>query len=176
MILIRHTKPRIAPGTCYGRTDLDVAESFEIEANLVVEALPPVSRVITSPLKRCRRLAEFIAFESRLPIEIEPRLQEMDFGRWEGVPWDHVPRDELDAWAADFLHACPHGGESVAQLRQRTRQALTDWRMETQTTLCVTHAGVIRAALSTGDRASDFGTKIDFGGMIQAPSNIGNAP
>ena len=52
----------------------------------------------------------------------------MDFGRWEGLPWSAVPRAELDAWAADLMHARPHGGESVAMLLARTRRALARCR------------------------------------------------
>ena len=108
-----------------------------------------------------------------LVIEIEPRLQEMDFGAWEGLPWNEIPRHELDAWAADFLHACPHGGETVARLQARVRQALKPWQAFERTTLCVTHAGVIRAALATGDTEEDFNTSIDFGGMIHLPPQQG---
>lgn len=174
MILVRHTTPRVAPDTCYGQTDLPLADSFDAEAQQVLALLPPVARVITSPLQRCHQLAAFIAQECGLPLEIDPRLKEMDFGRWEGVLWRDVPRQELDEWAADFLYARPHGGENVARLRDRSQQALTDWSSHDETRLCVTHAGVIRAALSTGDTADDFNTKIEFGGLIQAPLKTGN--
>ena len=31
LMLVRHTRPDVAPGVCYGRTDLDVAASFSAE-------------------------------------------------------------------------------------------------------------------------------------------------
>ncbi|MEM9179274.1 MAG: alpha-ribazole phosphatase [Pseudomonadota bacterium] len=169
VILVRHTTPCVAPGTCYGQTDLPLVDSFEAEADQVLEALPPIAHIVSSPLQRCRHLAEHVAQARGLRIEIEPQLQEMDFGAWEGVAWNEIPRHELDAWAANFLHACPHGGETVARLQARVRQALKPWQTLEQTTLCVTHAGVIRAALATGDSADDFDTSIDFGGMIHLP-------
>ncbi|MEM7639843.1 MAG: alpha-ribazole phosphatase [Pseudomonadota bacterium] len=173
VILVRHTTPRVAPGTCYGQTDLPLVDSFEAEADQVLQSLPPIANIVSSPLQRCRRLAEHVAQARGLVIEIEPRLQEMDFGAWEGLPWNEIPRHELDAWAADFLHACPHGGETVARLQARVRQALKPWQAFERTTLCVTHAGVIRAALATGDTEEDFNTSIDFGGMIHLPPQQG---
>lgn len=173
VILLRHTTPDVPLGTCYGQTDLPLADSFDAEAMRVIEALPSVARIVSSPLQRCRRLAERVADHKQLSIACETDLQEMDFGRWEGLLWDDIPRNELDAWAADFLHARPHGGETVATLRARTRRALSRWASADETTLFVTHAGVIRAALATGDTGEDFNTQIEFGGMIEMPIEKG---
>ncbi len=168
--LLRHTTPDIAPGTCYGRTDLEVAASFHDEAAAVAAALPRFDRIVSSPLQRCRRLATFLGETHGLPVVDEPRVQEMDFGRWEGKLWSDLPRPELDAWAADFLNANPHGGETVAILQARVRDALAHWRDAATRTLIVTHSGVIRAALATGETASDFSANIDFGGFISISS------
>ncbi|MEM1088480.1 MAG: histidine phosphatase family protein, partial [Pseudomonadota bacterium] len=85
---------------------------------------------------------------------------------WEGVAWDDIPRDEIDEWAEDILHARPHGGESVAMLRDRSRTALKGWQSRYERLLIVTHAGVIKAALANSDTASDFAVKIDFGAHV----------
>ncbi len=170
LILLRHTTPMVAPGTCYGQTDLDVAATFETEAAKAFVALPPVHRpahrIVTSPLRRCRKLADFISQRSGLPVEDDPRLMEMDFGSWEDRPWTTIPKIEIDMWADDFFHACPHGGESVSMLSTRVREALHDWGTRETPTLIVTHAGVIRAALATGETADDFNTQIDFGSFV----------
>ncbi|MEM8920521.1 MAG: histidine phosphatase family protein [Pseudomonadota bacterium] len=171
LILMRHTTPDVAPGTCYGRTDLNVTANFETEAAAALTALPLIRRIATSPLLRCRKLAEFIGARRQLTVEQDHRLIEMDFGRWEGQAWSGIPRDELDAWAADFIHARPHGGENVAMLRDRTRLALEDWRASGDTTLLVTHSGVIRSALSKGDTAEEFNAQIDFGGFVTISSD-----
>ena len=39
--LIRHTKPEIAAGICYGQTDLELASSFTQEADTVLSKLLP---------------------------------------------------------------------------------------------------------------------------------------
>lgn len=166
LILLRHTTPEVEPGICCGQTDLDVAATFETEAIATLAALPQAHRIVTSPLVRCRKLADFIGDRSQLAVEEDSRLKEMDFGSWEGRAWSAIPRAEIDAWAADFFNARPHGGESVAMLQARTFDALADWRQRDELVLIVTHAGVIRAALAGGETAEDFRVQIDFGGFV----------
>ncbi|MEM6947905.1 MAG: alpha-ribazole phosphatase family protein [Pseudomonadota bacterium] len=166
LILLRHTTPDVAPGTCYGRTDLDVADTFEDEARTAAAALPVFGKIVSSPLRRCRRLAAFVGAEAGLEVASDPRLIEMDFGSWEGRPWADIPRAELDAWAGDFMHARPHGGESVAMLHARTLKALADHRSQDGPALLVTHSGVIKAALATEETAAGFATNIDFGHFV----------
>ena len=169
---LRHTTPRVAPGTCYGRTDLPLADSFKDEAAAVARAMPHAARIVSSPLRRCRLLAEHLAELANLPLTIDPRLIEMDFGAWEGRLWSDIPRAEIEAWTGDFLHARPHGGESVAKLRARALDAATALHNEPHSTLAVTHAGVIKAVLAKGDEAAHFQTQIDFGGFVaMAPEN-----
>ena len=170
LILVRHTRPDVAEGLCYGRTDLGVADTFADEAAAVLSALPKVRRVVSSPLRRCRALAQYIADAADLPLDIDERLMEIDFGAWEGRLWSEVPRREIDAWAENFLHARPHGGESVAMLRSRVGAALTDWSARCEPIVIVTHAGVIKAARTgDGDPVWDFEVPIDFGGIITLP-------
>lgn len=136
-LILRHPPPRVAPGLCYGRTDLPLAAGWKTPA-----ALPPVAAIAASPLARCRLPAERIAAMRGLPLVIDPRLSEIDFGAWEMRRWDALPRAELDAWAADFREARPHGGESVAMLAARVAAALAEAAPDT---LWVTHSGVARA-------------------------------
>ncbi|RBI83899.1 hypothetical protein DRV85_14730 [Rhodosalinus halophilus] len=167
LTLLRHTTPEVAPGTCYGRTDLALAPSFEAEAAEVIARLPEVAHVVSSPLTRCVRLAERIAGVRGLRARIEPLWTEMDFGRWEGVPWSALPRDELDAWAADFYHARPHGGESVAELQARVAEALA--RLPAEPVLVVTHMGTIKAALHLAGRAGAWDHTVPFGTAVPVP-------
>ncbi len=160
---MRHTTPNVSTQICYGKTDIALAATFESEAAAAYKALPSIDAIVTSPLSRCRRLADYISAQTRVQISIDDRFQEMDFGNWEMTPWSDVPRDELDIWADNFLHAKPHGGESVDQLRQRVRQGIFELQHENSHILIITHSGVIRAAFSTGDTIADFDTRIDFG-------------
>jgi alpha-ribazole phosphatase len=169
LTLLRHTRPHGPDGLCYGRAEVGLAPDFPAEADALADRLARPARIVTSPLDRCRRLAEHLGTRLRVPVTVDADWQEIDFGRWQGLPWSAVPRAELDAWAADLLHARPHGGESVALLLARTRRALERCRTAPGHTLVVTHAGPIRAALyatGAGDaawqRAVGFGEAIAF--------------
>ena len=89
-------------------------------------------------MRRCREFAAAL----RPNITVDERLAELDFGTWEMQPWDSIPRPQLDAWAADPLGFAGHGGESVAQMRQRVRLALA--QLGDEDCAWVTHAGVMK--------------------------------
>ena len=165
--LVRHTRPDVEVGVCYGLTDLPLAVSFDEEAAQLIPALPKAENLVTSPLLRCRRLAERIGSELGIEPVVDQRLQEMSFGHWEGMSWNDISRAELDEWAKDFLYARPHGGESVHMLRVRVMNALADYQRAGSDHIVVTHAGVIRAALARGDTADDYDSRIAFGQVIE---------
>lgn len=174
--MVRHTTPLVAPGTCYGQTDLALSKNFADEAKNLLDQLPNLARIISSPLQRCHKLASLIGARRDLEVETDPRLIEMDFGAWEGRAWNAIPRRELDAWAADFIGARPHGGESVGDLKQRVDAAIGDLQPTSIPTLLVTHAGVIRAALATGAEAHHFQTQIEFGEIVPLPATKDQNP
>lgn len=163
LILLRHTQPDIAPGICYGRSDIGLPDSFASDAKAALANLPEFDRIVSSPLARCHQLAEFVARHHDMDITIETRLQEMNFGKWERCPWSDIPRKELDIWANNFFHARPHGGESVAMLKARSLEALAEWNSPDATTLVVTHAGVIKMVLAKSPAATDHNQTIDYG-------------
>jgi len=130
VVLIRHARPAVAEGICYGSLDLALAVPVMPAPAGMSRALPgcPPERIIASPLTRAAQTAALLrdAWPAERPgaaplpaIELEPRLCEVDFGAWEGLPWDAIARAQLDAWAADLLGACPHGGESTGQALAR---------------------------------------------------------
>jgi alpha-ribazole phosphatase len=143
-----------------------LAEGFGAEAARIAAELPPVRCVVTSPRARCHRLAGHIAAVRGLALVEDPRIAEMDFGDWEGRPWAEIARDELDAWAADFGGARPHGGESVAMLAARVGEALDAAAPGPPPELWVTHAGVVRACCARLGRPDGWRTRIDFGAWI----------
>lgn len=169
LILLRHTRPEGAEGLCYGRTDLPLAADFATEAARLARELPPVRRIVTSPLGRCARLAQHLAQARGLPLQTDPRLAEMDFGAWEGQRWEAIPRPALDAWAADLTGARPHGGETVAELAARALAGLAQAAAGQGPALVVTHAGVIKAALARTQGPAGWEARIDFGGWLWWP-------
>ena len=163
---MRHTRPVLGRDVCYGSLDIAVADSFEVDAEAAMATLPAFERIVSSPLRRARLLAERIAERHGLDLAVDPRVSEMDFAAWEGRPWSEIPREELDAWAADFLDATPHGGESVRIFMRRCREAVDDYSGHAGDTLVVCHAGVVRAVFARGSDADDFKTSIDYGELL----------
>ena len=139
VFLIRHPKPVIETGICYGRLDVD-AHAPQTVADCIKPLLPADVLVFSSPLRRARQLAEAL---HPSPV-IDQRLCEIDFGDWEGRAWDDIERDALDAWAADVTGFVPPGGESVAQLQERVIDFATSLAAQPAVAL-VAHAGVLRA-------------------------------
>lgn len=165
LTLLRHTTPAVAPGTCYGMTDLALADTFAAEAQGVLAGLPDgITRIVASPLTRCQRLATVVSQARGLPLSTDPNWREMDFGAWEGTAWDAIPRAEIDAWAADFMGYAGHGGESVADLRARVASAL---EAAPENALIVTHSGCVRAAMAIREEGEGWETEIPFGGWLR---------
>jgi len=147
--LIRHPKPMVDQGICYGGTDLAVSQQ-EVDAVLpsLLANLPNNIPLFSSPLQRCSKLAEAYARTKNIPVSFDARLMEMNFGRWEMCSWDTIPRAEIDAWANDLANYCVGGGGTVLQMAQQVA-AFYQERLE-QNTDCsvICHAGTIRLMLA----------------------------
>lgn len=149
LILVRHPRPLVATGVCYGSTDLDVAaEQIDTVANaLAAELAGPLSAgapVYSSPLRRCASLAAKVAGPA---VIHDPRLVEMHFGAWEMQPWDDIPRAAIDSWAADMTRYRPGGGESVLQMAARVAAFHADMRrlaLRQPVAIVICHAGTMR--------------------------------
>ena len=137
LILVRHPQPLVAPGICYGSTDLAVAPE-QLEQTLAMLRLPSDLPIYSSPLRRCAELAARLTPSPHY----DARLAEMHFGDWEMQPWDAIPRAAIDAWAADTVNYRPGGGESVLQMAQRISAFHT--ALQGQSAIVVCHAGAIR--------------------------------
>ena len=145
--LVRHAAPCIEPQRCYGRLDVEADDAAtQAAAAALRSALPPRWAGWHSTRKRCRQLAAALGEPPAGLWRADARLDELDFGAWEGHAWEAIGTAALDAWVADFAHHRPGGGESVAQLLRRVQAALADAAAVGGTDLVwVTHAGVIRA-------------------------------
>lgn len=140
LFLVRHPRPQVEPGVCYGRSDLPLAEEAAACAARLRALLPEAAPVFSSPLARCRQLAEVL---HPAPV-FDERLREADFGRWEMQSWDAIDRSALDAWAADPLHYAGHGGESVAQLQARAVACAREIGARHGEAVLVVHAGIMK--------------------------------
>jgi alpha-ribazole phosphatase len=144
LLLVRHPRPDVAPGLCYGGTDLPAMadDICRVHAALLASGLPGALPVYASPLRRCADLARLIAGDR---VRFDARLAEMDFGDWELRGWDAIGRDKVDAWNADLLHHRPGGGESLMQVARRVAAFRADLCASGEPeALVICHAGTMR--------------------------------
>jgi alpha-ribazole phosphatase len=142
MIFLRHPRPAVAAGICYGRLDIDLHADGDAQIGEAVRQLSGVRAVIASPAKRCRALAEAIAEHCRVAPVFDERLWEMHMGDWEGMAWRDIPREVSEPWTSDpFNLPCPNG-ESFRDVQLRVLAALAG---HSDDTAVVCHAGPIRA-------------------------------
>jgi alpha-ribazole phosphatase len=147
--LIRHFVPSIAPGICYGRLDVAANPKAHQIARLAANpALLGATRIWTSPARRCRTLADGLAQALSATQTVDARLQELDFGAWEGKAWDTIPLAELDRWAASPLTFAPPGGESGAALVLRVRNFCADLTRDQQNCVVVSHGGPLKVLIA----------------------------
>ncbi len=84
-----------------------------------------VDAIVSSPLRRTRETAGFLARETGLEVAIDDGVEEASFGDWDGHSFAEIMAgwpDELQAWLASTAVA-PPGGESFDAVQQRVREA-----------------------------------------------------
>ena len=157
----RHTKPYNPNDVCYGQLDFDVSPSFPEESSSAIEdflkASPKPTKLYSSPLLRCLRLAEEVSKATGLAIEKVDALKEINFGTWEGQKLTAVPRAEMAGWMQDLRGFRFPNGENFYDMDKRVGTFL-DTLPDDDEFLWVTHAGVIAALqhFACGLPDSDF--------------------
>ena len=170
---MRHPKPAVEPGTCYGSLDVgvDAVDAAALLARLRT-MLPREVALASSPLRRCADLARALHADGWPAPQLDARLAEMNFGAWEGCRWDEIARDEVDAWSADIVGYRPPGGETVAELAQRAATALRELAAQhahVGALVAITHAGVLQTAprMLAGRALEGFGgSRVGYGAVI----------
>lgn len=148
--LIRHPAVALPDGLCCGITDAPArAGATEAAASALAGVLPRHVPMWVSGLMRAQQLAAML--QRQRPdlgaARVDTRLNEMDFGRWEMVPWAAVPRSAVDTWMDDFAHHRFGGEESTQQVIERVASLIIELHAaRVAEAAWVTHAGVIRAA------------------------------
>ncbi|PKG85854.1 phosphoglycerate mutase [Colwellia sp. 75C3] len=91
--LIRHVKVDGKPAL-YGCTDVTpiASENARLLESLISQQQTnkAYQSIVCSPLTRCQFLAKEFSRRCDLPLEISPNLQEMNFGRFDGIAFDDL--------------------------------------------------------------------------------------
>ncbi|KAB2845971.1 MAG: alpha-ribazole phosphatase [Melioribacteraceae bacterium] len=168
--LIRHTKPEIENGICYGQSDIDLSPSFENEFQNLMQKIPSSFNIIfSSPLKRCSVLAGKLHAEKLIYDNL---LMELNFGKWEMTKWNDIDNSELNNWMNNYVDTSPPDGENYKQLFERVKQFWdTNFvKLKEEKIAVVAHAGAIRAVLAIIlelELQKTFMFSIDYGKTIK---------
>ncbi len=147
----RHA-PAAVEGICYGRSNVPLTVAAGPAADLVVERLgdAKMEAIWASPLARARDLASQVSHRLGIPLQLDSRLSEIDFGLWEGLPFSEIERRDRARflrWQADWEFLPAPGGESLHQLQDRVEAWYKGRQVELDgaNVLVISHAGVIRS-------------------------------
>ena len=167
--LLRHGKVA-ADAALYGATDVAVMpEVNQAIVNNIRQQKLIFNRIYSSPLQRCKTLAQGISRQcgerknapSSDEVIVKKDLQEMNFGEFDGVLFDHIYQDKAQwhllekFWQAPSQYPLPQAEpllmfyQRVAKAWQCICQTLTNENIPNSQHLVVCHGGVIRMILAT---------------------------
>ncbi len=106
----------------------------------LAELTAAAGRIVSSPARRALDLARRLSAD----VIVEPRLQELHFGDWEGRRWSDLEISAIDAWRRGLPDAAPPDGESLSALGARCAAWLADVERGGTPVLVIAHAGPIR--------------------------------
>ncbi|QKZ03537.1 alpha-ribazole phosphatase family protein [Pseudomonas eucalypticola] len=150
--LLRHGETELGGGLRGSLDDALTARGWQ-QMQDAVAARGPWDRIISSPLQRCRLFAEALAASRQLPLTLEPGLQELHFGDWEGrSAAELMQTDErgLGLFWSNPYGFTPPNGEPVLDFSTRVLGAVARLHQAWpgQRLLVVSHGGVMRLLLA----------------------------
>ena len=106
----------------------------------------------SSDLGRARATARALNRKRDLPLSIEPRLRELDWGHWTGRIHRHLKQDNAAEYARQTAQGWqfrPPAGESYLEVLERALVALSDTAVvqRGRRILVVTHEGVLKCLI-----------------------------
>ena len=168
MVLLRHPKPLVEAGICYGQLDLPLNTALHSQNEPVLQQLADLLQpfaIQSSPLQRCAVLAKFLAGTHKA-VQLDPAWQELNFGDWEGQNWSDIEPQAINAWQQNLADFVPPSGESARQMQARVLSAWQQLLQNRQTPMVlVSHLGVIRmilAELLSAPFSAQLRLKVDY--------------
>ncbi|MBQ6886858.1 MAG: histidine phosphatase family protein [Lachnospiraceae bacterium] len=149
-----------------GATDIPLTETGHKQAmetaKQFVEQNIHADFILYSPLTRAAETARHISELTGIPMRMEERLREQNFGKYESTP-----RDGAEFHEAKKQFVCRYdGGESMLHLAQRIYNLLDEIKAESEekTYILVAHNGIARVIQSyfyemTNEEYANFGVK-----------------
>ena len=156
IIMVRHGETDYNKKRLFqGRLQIRLNEKGRTQAVQLAKSLRQykITHIYSSNLSRARETAEIINNSFSLPIIIDDRLDERDWGAWENQNRDEILKQipaSGNIWNEENLDANPYKGETTRNLMARCAQFL-DYLVENHSAadvvLVVTHGGPMRMIL-----------------------------
>lgn len=172
--LIRHGATVAGNALIGRRSDPPSTKAADDEIVRRVVALDPKT-LMSSPMQRCKVAAGAVSDRLRVPLEIDDRLAEYDFGDWDGLDAFTLRSRHgraVDAFYADPAANPPPNGEAWNAFAERIEafvRALSMRRPKEPVTI-ITHAGVMRGLLATVcglPHMATWGLRLDHGARLR---------
>ena len=150
LYLIRHALPAFPEGSkmCLGITDIPIGREGTQQAKAMAAALPPVTAVYSSPLRRAIQTAQAIGH----PVQILSGLREIYAGDWDGLTFSQIRQRYPELYAARGLDSTipPPGSEDAEAALVRFRLDLERAAADAPGDLAVVaHGGIIAKFLQS---------------------------
>jgi broad specificity phosphatase PhoE len=149
IIFVRHGQTVVnREGRIQGRIDAPLTDLGHEQARLAASGLAgcAATLVLTSPLRRAVDTAREIAEVVGVPIEVDDRLVELDYGDWDGRLLGEVSPADWEQWRIDPSFA-PPGGESLDAVVTRVGQFCAERLRPDAALVAVSHVSPIKAAV-----------------------------
>ncbi len=129
LLLTRHGQAVTEDVMLGGQLDLRLTNEGRQEAEALARRLAGVriDRIVSSPMLRALETAQAIA--TGRPVEVDERLRELDYGRWENLTYAEIDARDPDLrnrWEHDPAATHPPGGESGDDVAGRGMSFLVD--------------------------------------------------
>ncbi len=157
LILMRHGETDWnSTGRYLGHTDMPLSEKglrqAEQASSRIKELDPTV--IYSSDLSRAIQTAETINKSLQLPLILDNRLREINFGSWEGKSYEELSIEEKiisNKWFKNPQEVRPSKGEHFYEFKSRILSFIHDVQKKDlckKKIMVVTHGGVIRVIIS----------------------------
>jgi len=151
--LLRHGE--LEGGVRYrGKTEATLTPSGRCRMEAVWRELAgDIQALVSSPLTRCREPAEAWAASAGVPLLIEPRLREMEYGAWEGLTREEIETRFPGMLARWRLNPVGIQIPQAEDFEAFARRVLAGWRDmlragQKRHVLVVAHSGPLRVILT----------------------------
>ena len=156
VIIVRHGETDYNKKRLFqGRLQIRLNEKGKAQAVQLAKSLRQykITRIYSSNLSRARETAEIINKSFSLPVIIDARLDERDWGIWENQNRDEMLKQipaSGNIWNEENLDTNPYKGETTRNLMARCAQFLNyivENNSAADVVLVVTHGGPMRMIL-----------------------------